>query len=470
MVAILSRNATDLSDNQLKSVFMPSLTVAADCLLEDVPFALEKLIKARLTIDNPKYTAAKKYGRWLGKNLKPKLKYYESVPGGLRFPRGFANQAVLLCREFLQETPEIHDERLLLPGEDFTFNGTLRPYQQAAVLAAEKRSFGVLEAGTGSGKTVMALAIIAARRQPALIVVHTKELLYQWRDRVHEFLGCLPGLIGDGHFRVQPISIAIVNTARKRVQELAPNFGHLVVDECHRVPAALFTDVVSNFNGRYLLGLSATAFRSDEGLTRLINFYMGDQFHKVDQEELQATGAIVKPELVRCKTAFQYRYCGDYQPLITALTKDVKRNQQIIDDVVCESRKKNSGIQLLVSDRVSHCQVFEKALRLQNVDVALLTGQISADQRAAIVADVRSGQVQVLVATLQLIGEGFDCPGLSNLFLTTPITFEGRFLQVLGRIMRPAKGKQARVYDYVDEAVFVLKRSGDGREKILDSF
>ena len=449
---------------------MSSLTVAADCLLEDIPFALEKAVKARLTIDNPKYTSAKKYGRWIGKTLKPTLKYYEPVPTGLRFPRGFANQAVLMCREYLQETPKITDKRLLLPEEDFVFNGVLRPYQEAALLAAEKRSFGVLEAGTGSGKTVMALAIIAARSQPTLIIVHTKELLYQWQERIEDFLQYSSGLVGDGHFDIQAITVAIINTARKRVRELLPQFGHLVVDECHRVPAALFTDVVSNFSGHYLLGLSATAFRSDEGLTKLIYFYMGDQFHKVDQEELHACGAIVKPELVRCKTTFRFHYRGEYQPLITALVKDEERNQQIIDDVARESRKKDSGIQLLVSDRVNHCEVFEKGLKDKGVDTALLTGQTSKDQRMVIVEAVQSGQVKVLVATLQLIGEGFDCPGLSNLFLTTPITFEGRLLQVLGRIMRPAKGKQAKVYDYVDEAVSVLKRSANARKKILDAF
>jgi len=449
---------------------MSSLTIAADCLLEDIPFVLEKVVKDRLTIDNPKYISAKKYGRWIGKTLKPKLKYYEPVPNGLRFPRGFANQAVLLCREHLQETPQITDDRLLLSEENFVFNGVLRPYQEAALLAAEKRSFGVLEAGTGSGKTVMALAIIATRKQPTLIVVHTKELLYQWQERVQDFLQYSAGLVGDGHFDIQPITVAIVNTARKRVKELIPNFGHLVVDECHRVPATLFTDIVSNFPGHYLLGLSATAFRSDEGLTKLIYFYMGDQFHKVNQEELHATGAIVKPELIRCKTTFRYHYQGEYQPLIAALVKDEARNQQIIADVVHASRKKNSGIQLLVSDRVNHCELFEQGLRAQGIDVVLLTGQTSKDQRAAIVEAVQSGQVQVLVATLQLIGEGFDCPGLSNLFLTTPITFEGRLLQVLGRIMRPAKGKQAKVYDYVDEAVSVLKRSANARKKILDAF
>ncbi|MEN8190987.1 MAG: ATP-dependent helicase, partial [Thermodesulfobacteriota bacterium] len=62
---------------------------------------------------------------------------------------------------------------------------------------------------------------------------------------------------------------------------------------------------------------------------------------------------------------------------------------------------------------------------------------------------------------------GFDCPGLTTLFLSTPITFEGRLLQVLGRIMRPAAGKRARVYDYVDESVSVLNRSAEGRKKIL---
>ncbi|MCF8055315.1 MAG: DEAD/DEAH box helicase [Desulfocapsa sp.] len=448
----------------------PSLTVAADCLLTDIPFALEKAIKARLTIDNPKYVSAKKYGRWVGKELKPKLHYYEVVPGGLRFPRGFANQAVLLCREFLKCTPKIRDERLLLPEVDFCFCGTLRPYQQMAVAATDKRSFGVLEAGTGSGKTVMALAIVAARKQPTLIVVHTKELLYQWRERIVTFLGVSAGIVGDGHFDLQPVTVAIVNTARKRVQELAPCFGHLVVDECHRVPAALFTDVVSGFGGHYLLGLSATAFRSDEGLTRLIYFYMGDRIHRVDQEELRATGAIVKPELIRRKTLFQYNYRGDYQPLITALVKDAERNQQIIDDVVKVSREENSGIQLLVSDRISHCQLFQDGLIAQGVNVVMLTGKTSADQRVAVVKDVQAGKVKVLVATLQLIGEGFDCPGLSSLFLSTPITFEGRLLQVLGRIMRPAEGKQARFFDYVDESVSVLCRSAESRKKILAGF
>jgi len=443
------------------------LTVSSDCLLTGLSLPLEKAIKERLTIDNPKYISAKRYGRWVGKRLQPTLKYYEPVPNGLRFPRGFANQAILLCREYMQETPQIVEARRLLPEGDFAFSGELRPYQELAVTKVAGRSFGVLEAGTGSGKTVMALAIIAARRQPALIVVHTKELLYQWQQRIGQFLGLNAGLVGDGRLEVRPVTVAIVNSARKMVSELAPLFGHLIVDECHRVPAALFTDVVSRFDCHYLLGLSATAFRSDEGTTRLISIFMGDCVHQVNQAQLQATGAIVKPELIRRKTTFSHAYQGDYHALVTALASHQGRNLQIVEDVALAAGRPQAGVLLVVSDRVSHCELLAGQLAGRGMAVALLTGQTPPDKRMEIVRAVQEGELRVLVATLQLIGEGFDCSGLGTLFLTTPITFEGRLLQVLGRIMRPAAGKQPQVYDYVDEQVPVLRRSAEGRRKVL---
>jgi superfamily II DNA or RNA helicase len=446
---------------------MSILTVSSGCLLTGLSLPLEKAIKERLTIDNPKYVSAKRYGRWVGKRLQPTLKYYEPVPNGLHFPRGFANQAILLCREYMGETPQIVEHRRLLPEIDFSFSGTLRPYQGRAVTEVSGRSFGVLEAGTGSGKTVMALAIIAARRQPTLIIVHTKELLYQWRQRIGQFLGLDAGLVGDGRMEVLPVTVAIVNSARKMVGELAPLFGHLVVDECHRVPAALFTDVVSRFDCHYLLGLSATAFRSDEGTTRLISIFMGDCVHQVNQAQLQATGAIVKPELIRRKTTFTHPYQGDYHALITALTSHQGRNLQIVEDVALAADRPQAGVLLVVSDRVSHCELFSGQLAGRGMAVALLTGQTPPEKRCQIVQAVQAGELRILVATLQLIGEGFDCSGLSTLFLTTPITFEGRLLQVLGRIMRPAAGKQPQVYDYVDEQVPVLRRSAEIRRKVL---
>ena len=445
---------------------MARLTVAADCYLEQIDRDLEKALKDQLTIDNPKYIAARRYGRWIGNKLKAKLYYYEQEPGGLRFPRGFANRAIELCQELGVE-PEILDERRRLADHQFSFQAKLRPYQDEAVQMICSRSFGVLEAGTGSGKTVMALAAIARRRQPTIVIVHTKELLYQWRDRIEEFMGIEAGLIGDSKFEIQPLTVAIVNSARKRTEELAPRFGHLIVDECHRVPATLFTDVVSHFDSYFLLGLSATAFRSDEGMTKLIYYFMGDRIHSVDPMQLKVSGAVLKPKIRRRTTDFTYGYRGDYQALITALTKHEGRNRQIAGDILNYVRTDPDSTALVVSDRVSHCNVFVELLQKHQVAVVLLTGQVAPEQRSQIVADVQNGKVQVLVATLQLISEGFDCSGLASLFLTTPITFEGRLVQVIGRILRPAANKVPVVYDYIDDQVAALRRSSAARQKVL---
>jgi superfamily II DNA or RNA helicase len=75
--------------------------------------------------------------------------------------------------------------------------------------------------------------------------------------------------------------------------------------------------------------------------------------------------------------------------------------------------------------------------------------------------------VKILVATGQLIGESFDCRELSTPFLATPIKFGGRLLQYLGRVLRPAPGKdKAKVYDYVDKEVGVLRAAGEARRRV----
>ncbi len=129
--------------------------------------------------------------------------------------------------------------------------------------------------------------------------------------------------------------------------------------------------------------------------------------------------------------------------------------------------KGHSGTVLVVSDRVAHCEVLSRKLQEQDVVTELLTGRLPPDVRAQIVRRVQDGQVQVLLSTLQLIGEGFDCPGLSTLVLATPIKFEGRLLQVVGRVMRPAEGKKALVIDYVDVKIPVLRRSAAARTEMF---
>jgi superfamily II DNA or RNA helicase len=449
----------------------PVMTVAGQCHLSGASQSFLAALQDKLTIDNPKYQAAKKYGRWVGKNFKQKLFFYELDETGISFPRGFAAQAVMLCRKYMGIGPKIEDRRRRLPEVDYNFQGQLRSYQQEAVDSILRKHFGVLVAGTGSGKTVMALMVIAQRRQPALVIVHSKELMYQWQERISQFLDIEAGLIGDGRFGIQPVSVAIVNTARKRLNDLVPSFGHLIVDECHRVPASLFTEVVKAFDSYYMLGLSATAYRREDGLTRLIYLFMGDRSHQVDPKKLAATGAVLKPLYIQRQTDFRYGFRGNYHHLMAALTKNPARNIQITEDIEAEANH-TEGTILVVSDRVAHCRELAERLQIKGLPVSVLTGRLNAADRSAIVEAVRSGRVKILISTLQLVGEGFDAAGLTTLFLTTPIKFTGRLRQVIGRILRPASGKQPKVIDYVDHQVGVLRNSARIRRQAyeIDSF
>ncbi len=438
--------------------------------MEGAPSSLAAAVRKRLTVKNPKYDAAVRYGRWVGKQLKPKLYFFREKEGRLFFPRGFANQAVLLCREHAGQSPQIIDNRRLLEPVSITFSGILRSYQVEAVSAVLNHSFGVLEAGTGSGKTVMALKILAERGQPTMIIVHSRELLHQWRRRIEEFLGIRAGQAGGGKIDIQPVTVGIVNTVRNKLDELAPRFGHLIVDECHRVPASLFTDVVSGFDAWYMLGLSATAFRREDGMTRVIYTYMGDRTHVVDGEKLVESGAVVRPLFIQKQTNFSYGYRGEYSKLIKALANNEKRNDQIVHDIATLLDKNHSGTLLIVSDRIAHCRVLQEKLALLGYDASLLTGRIHPEERERIVAGVQTGDVQVLISTLQLIGEGFDCPGLTTIVLATPIKFEGRLLQVVGRVMRPLQGKTAMVLDYADNKIPVLRRSAGNRKVLFDKW
>ena len=275
-----------------------------------------------------------------------------------------------------------------------------------------------------------------------------------------------PGLIGDGHFNLQPMTIAIINSAKKHLTELPQHFGQIIVDECHRCPSTMFTDVVKEFDCYYSLGLSATPYRRDN-LTKLIYWYLGDPAHRVDAQDIHSTGAVLRPEISRRETGFTYRYRDDYSTMLTALTWDEARNRQIVDDIVTEAGQ-ISGTILVVSDRVAHCETLTEMLDERHIKAELLTGRTPAPERSRIVAEAREEKLNVLISTIQLVGEGFDCHGLHTVFLTTPIKFSARLLQVIGRIMRPAPGKKPKVIDYVDSQVGVLARAARSREETYE--
>ena len=183
--------------------------------LSSIPSEIRQKLTKTLTFPNPKYLENQRMGRW-NRGTPKILKFYDKIRGGdLWIPRGYMRQLLLLCRR--QGIPyDIDDQRRSFKPAGHHFHGQLKPFQQKAVNAIIPKDFGTLSAPTGSGKTVMALFIIARRNQPTLIVVHTKDLAFQWMERIEQFLG-IPkdsvGFIGGGKVHMgEKMTVALVQT------------------------------------------------------------------------------------------------------------------------------------------------------------------------------------------------------------------------------------------------------------------
>jgi superfamily II DNA or RNA helicase len=439
--------------------------------LTGIPPQLYDLLIQRLKFPNPKYLENARMGRW-NRGVPKELRfYYRLRGGGLVIPRGFIRQLITTCRK-LDITYTVEDRRRSLPPVDYVFNGQLRPFQQQAVQHMLRKEFGTLNSPTGSGKTVMALYILAQRKQPALIIVHTADLARQWSERIETFLN-IPvkeiGRIGGGKKKIgEKITVALVQSLYKCAETVAPQVGHLIVDECHRTPSRTFTDAVTEFDARYMLGLSATPWRRDN-LSKLIFWHLGDVHHQVEKNDLIRTGQVLPADIIFRETEFKPYYdpVQEYSKMLSELTLDDERNRLIAADIAAEATS-HPGICLVLTDRKKHCESLGALLRYGfSLPVDILTGDLNAGERQQVMDRLQEGRIKVLIATGQLIGEGFDCRELTTLFMATPVRFSGRIIQYLGRILRPAPGKKrARVFDYVDINVEPLLKAADARKRI----
>ena len=159
----------------------------------------------------------------------------------------------------------------VVPGHPFRspFKVYLRPEQQMAASAMLAHDTGILAATTAFGKTVVAAWLIAQRGVDTLVLVHRKQLMEQWSDRLCEFLGISEreiGRLGGGRKKLRGrIDIAMIQSLIRHgeVDDRIADYGHVIMDECHHVPAPGFAQVANRAKARYVIGLSATVTRKD---------------------------------------------------------------------------------------------------------------------------------------------------------------------------------------------------------------
>jgi len=362
---------------------------------------------------------------------------------------------------------ELADERTDGGELDTRFTGELTATQTEAAREMLTHELGVLCAPPGIGKTVIAAHLIAARSRSTLVLVHSKPLLEQWVQRLTQFLDLDTrqiGIIGAGRNKpTARLDVATIQSLARRehLQELLAGYGHVVVDECHHVPAVTTERVLQSATARYVTGLTATPYRRD-GHHPIIVMQCGPIRHEIDRHTTRS-GEKLSLRIVRRETTFDPVVLptdAGIQEIYGALAIDEQRTELIARDTIQLTVEGRSPI--VLTERREHLQQLADRLRGRIPALIELHGGMRPRARRAAIEQLTttSGDTaRVVLATGRYIGEGFDDSRLDTLLLAMPIAWKGTVIQYAGRLHRPHPGKlDALVYDYVDTELPVLRR------------
>ncbi|MDR2477893.1 MAG: DEAD/DEAH box helicase [Treponema sp.] len=452
-------------------VISEPLPAAVEAVLADqiyvnhtgLPPVLRNRILRLASFSNPEFYRAQKMR--LPTWDKPRiLCCYEFFPEYIGLPVGCLGS----LREIFEHyhiTIELKDKQSHGKPCDFSFLGELREDQQKAAEALMAHNTGILSASTAFGKTVAALWIIAQRKVNTLILVHRKQLMDQWAERINQFLG-IPqkdiGCFSGGKKKLTGvIDIAVMQSLVKKdaIEEWIKDYGHIIVDECHHISAASFERIIRKCPAYYRLGLSATLVRRD-GQHPLVLMNLGDVRYSGSR---CSDAALFRQQVFSCFTEFALPQ-SETEPAIHAvfylLVNDKTRNTQICGDILAAH---SAGRECLVlSERIEHLDLLAEMLNGKVPNLFILKGGIGKKQLAGLMADIHnvpSSKNRIILATGKYLGEGFDLPCLDTLFLVFPFSWTGTLIQYTGRLNRTYYGKkEVQVYDYVDEKVPVLSR------------
>ncbi len=425
---------------------------------------LSQWAEERLTFINPAYWEAREHRRPC-KHLPRQFTLLERDEQTLWLPRGMGGELKKwLKAQWPERAVQVEDQRSQPAlSQPFALQVQLRDYQVAAVERAALLRDGVVVSPTGSGKTVMAMGLVAKLQTPALILVHNRLLLEQVCEAAQRCLGIQAGVVGAGQSDVRPLTVATIQTLMRRdLSELADQFGLVILDEAHHCPAPTFTEVLQQFNARWRIGLTATPERKDR-LHPLMYASLGPELLRMRPAEMLAIGSLSASRVTPVQTTFAGGRLTDHSEMMSALASHPQRNREITDAVVATRGARS----LVLVERVEHCHALAETLRERGVTAWGLSGRVDSAQRQETIALLKGPAGGVLVATTSLVGEGFDCPALDTLYLAVPSANAARVTQALGRVLRPHDGKlQARVYDFVDVATPGLARSWPARLRV----
>jgi superfamily II DNA or RNA helicase len=440
----------------------------------NIPTPLQSRIIRLAAFQNPDFYKAQ--AMRLSTYGKPRViscaEYYSQH---IALPRGCQDELISLLDD-LKIKPVIQDERFV--GEciaGIEFQGQLTDEQNLAVKKLLEHDVGTLSATTAFGKTVVALNILAKRQVNTLIIVHRRQLLDQWLERIELFLNVTKkqvGKIGGGKNKpTGVIDVAIIQSLTKNqsVADLVANYGQVIFDECHHLSAVSFEMVAKACKAKYVLGLSATLTRKD-GHHPIVFMQCGVVRHQVSAKK-QALARPFEHYVTQRHTSFMMPENNSPVTLsihnvYQALVVDVERNQFIIEDIKKALAQGRSP--LILTERREHVSILAEQISKFAKNVVVMQGGMGMQQRKQVqdtLQNIPDTEERVIIATGRYLGEGFDDARLDTLFLVMPVSWKGTLAQYVGRLHRLYHLKtEVRIYDYVDSKVPMLSKMSEKRK------
>lgn len=419
------------------------------------------------TYKNPVFQTNKRL-KISNKNVPFNLYHYSFNGKIFAVPRGALNKIIKFFNT--RNLPlRILDQKITTPYIDISlFETTIEPHQEAAVKACIENEYGLIEAMTGSGKTISILGFISEIKKPTLILTHLEKLSDQW---VYEINKRLHGNFSVGQFKTGikkdgDIVVSVINSAyemHRNNPDYFNKFEAVIVDEVHKVSGQMYRELINNISSKYRIGCSATIERKD-GLQFLIYDIMGPVIcspqieevkHRVMYFEVDVVNTNIPIELpVRKRwTGIKKEEVYDPTAALTTLINNKERNTLIISKVI--DLIDRGYFPIVLSDRVEH----NKYLHQNLIDLGYKSILLIGGQRKKIKwGDIRDDEtVDCIVSNTAISSEGLDIPRLSALVSTCPSSNSPKIIQRVGRIRRFVEGKiTPLVVDIVDNLAYYV--------------
>jgi superfamily II DNA or RNA helicase len=345
-------------------------------------------------------------------------------------------------KKFGKPEANIVSEGLELP-DTISFSTKFPPHDfQKEIIETfiQKDANGLICVPCGYGKTFMALNIAVRLRRRFLIVVDKEFLMNQWKSEIENFIqGARVGILQANKVQIDAqkydVTICMIQTICRR--ELPEGFfdeyGFTIFDECHHLGAAYFCQALKKIQTKYMLGLSATPDRED-GLSRVFEYHLGDPVYK-NTKRAPDREAIVKAVWFDSEDPAYKEVPVNWrgEPITAKLLNQVAefeaRNKKIME-LIDEYAKDPNRFILILSDRISQLEWFEKALN--DHTTKFVHGYYIGGMKQ-VKLDENADKCQILLATYQMASEAFSVKKLNTVILATP---RKNVEQSTGRIFR----------------------------------